>query len=69
MKSRTRKHAPKALAAEIAAMVERAKLHSTCVTCCHFDEGSEGCALASGARPPARVIAMGCKFYTEEPPF
>jgi hypothetical protein len=50
-------------------LVERARLYRSCVTCNHFDEATEGCALADGTRPPARVIAMGCGKYEEEPPF
>ena len=34
----------------------------TCLNCFHFTEGSELCDLAK-ARPPARVIAFGCKEF------
>ena len=39
-----------------------------CITCWHFDEKNEICKIAS-ARPPARVIALGCSSYSEEVPF
>lgn len=51
---------------EFAQLVRR---RPNCLTCEHFDEPSEGCGLAGGQRPPARVIAMGCEKYLEEPPF
>ena len=50
-------------------LIERARLHRSCLTCEHFDEPSEGCGLAGGQRPPALVIAMGCGKYLEAPPF
>lgn len=34
-----------------------------CLTCCNFDEPSEGCNIANGQRPPARVVAYGCAGY------
>ena len=40
----------------------------TCLTCAHFDEATETCALAK-ARPPARVIAYGCPQYLPDVPF
>lgn len=40
----------------------------TCLSCEHFDEPSEVCALAQ-ARPPARVIAHGCPSYSAQVPF
>lgn len=42
----------------------------TCLTCCAFDEPQEQCRKYR-ARPPARVIAYGCKDYfsEEELPF
>ena len=49
-------------------LIERARLYRSCLTCQHFSEESEICALAGG-RPPARVITMGCPKYLEEPPF
>lgn len=49
-------------------LIERARLYRSCLTCQHFTEESEVCGLA-GERPPARVIAMGCGKYQEEPPF
>lgn len=50
-------------------LIQRAKLHRSCLTCSHFTEASEGCDLAGGQRPPARVIVNACPAYTEEPPF
>lgn len=49
-------------------LIERARLYRSCPTCQHFEEASEVCGLAS-CRPPARIIAMGCPKYLEEPPF
>jgi uncharacterized protein YqgV (UPF0045/DUF77 family) len=40
----------------------------TCLSCEHFDEATEVCALAQ-ARPPARVIAHGCPSYSAQVPF
>lgn len=40
----------------------------TCVECLHFDHQSEHCILAA-QRPPARVIAYGCREYTDDIPF
>lgn len=52
----------------IATLIEEARLHRTCITCEHFDEALELCALAQ-ARPPARTIAQGCPAWRENPPF
>lgn len=43
----------------------------TCLTCCVFDEAREACKKFNGMRPPARVIAYGCKDYfsNDELPF
>ena len=49
-------------------VVERAMLYRSCLTCNHFDESTEVCALA-GSRPPARTIAIGCPSYNQIPPF
>ena len=56
------------LGASILELIERARLHRSCLTCQYFDESLEICRMA-GQRPPARVIAMGCGKYLEEPPF
>lgn len=40
--------------------------YQTCLTCIHFEEGIEQCKLAK-ARPPARVIAFGCKEFDYVP--
>lgn len=40
----------------------------TCLSCEHFHEPTEVCALAQ-ARPPARVIAHGCPSYSARVPF
>jgi len=39
-----------------------------CLTCDHFKEANEMCALYM-KRPPARVIAFGCPAYVNEIPF
>lgn len=44
------------------------KLRS-CLFCANFVEKHEGCRLANGQRPPARVIVQGCDSYDEEIPF
>jgi hypothetical protein len=53
-------------------VVERltARLHATrmlhsCMTCIHFKEGTEICALYE-ERPPARVIAYGCPSWEDD---
>lgn len=56
------------LEASISDLIEQARLYRSCLTCQHFDEPTEVCSLA-GARPPARVIAIGCPKYFEVPPF
>lgn len=56
------------LAAAIADLIETARLYRSCLTCDRFDEAREVCRLA-GARPPARVIAIGCTSYFPVPPF
>lgn len=43
---------------------ERSDYFKTCVTCFHFQQKTEVCGLA-GSRPPAKVIANGCKMYKE----
>jgi hypothetical protein len=40
-------------------------LMRTCLTCLHFQESNEMCKTYK-ARPPARVIAYGCKDYMNE---
>lgn len=41
----------------------------SCLNCEYFSEANEGCRLAGGARPPARVIAFGCAKFYPSPPF
>ena len=41
----------------------------SCMNCEYFSEVTEGCRLAGGARPPARVIAFGCSKFLPAPPF
>jgi hypothetical protein len=48
--------------------IQKARLYRSCITCTRFDEPNEQCQLYQ-QRPPARVIAMGCEAYDEEPPF
>ena len=50
-------------------MLEKAALHRSCLSCEHFTEDTEGCARASGSRPPARVIVTSCSGYEERIPF
>lgn len=43
------------------------ELVASCITCQHFNEEKETCALATPEpmRPPARVIAYGCIAYVD----
>ncbi len=41
----------------------------SCVNCLNFTAATEGCDLASGARPPAKVIALGCDAWENDIPF
>ncbi len=45
------------------------KATRTCLNCEHFDEPAEGCRKFGGARPPARIIALGCEHHEDEIPF
>jgi len=49
--------------------VELVSRRKCCLTCQHFDEDREGCALYDMNRPPARIVAYGCPSYLENPPF
>jgi hypothetical protein len=44
----------------------RTDYFKTCLSCKHFNEDNEGCALANGLRPPARVIANACKEWKDK---
>ena len=44
------------------------KAVKTCLNCNWFNEEKEEC-LKYTARPPARVIAYGCKDHTDDVPF
>lgn len=50
-------------------LINDARIGRSCLSCHHFDEPSEGCALAGGGRPPARTIATGCPAWLSRPPF
>ena len=40
----------------------------TCLSCCHFHEGTEACTFYSPPmRPPARVIVEACPAWSETP--
>lgn len=52
----------------ISDLIEEARLHRSCLTCVHFEEATEKCHRYE-QRPPARVIAMGCPEWEQEPPF
>lgn len=54
--------------ADLASKVGDAVLakRTTCLTCVHFDQPNEGCIIAKGQRPPARVIAYGCAAYVDD---
>lgn len=57
-------------AAVLEAHVNPLDLHPSCLSCGHFNEGSEICTLYN-QRPPARIIASGCPSYSDldEVPF
>lgn len=57
------------LTAQIREAVERWQLHGSCLSCHHFTEAEEACAMAGGGRPPARVLVTGCPAYEEKAPF
>lgn len=40
-----------------------------CITCNHFDEHQGEVCSKAGQRPPARVIATGCKAWEQIIPF
>lgn len=52
------------MALELAKLMEKGLL-KTCITCIYFTEASENCRIYS-SRPPARVIAYGCKSYAQD---
>jgi len=37
----------------------------SCITCAHFTEATEQCAIYN-CRPPARVITFGCDKYIDQ---
>lgn len=41
------------------------ELVASCITCEHFNHEMEGCKIAGGQRPPAKVIAFGCPSYKD----
>ena len=41
----------------------------SCINCDHFTEATEGCEIAGGARPPAKVIVLGCGKWSDAIPF
>lgn len=54
---------------KIRQMIIEGGANRSCITCEHFDEPKELCIPAK-ARPPARVIALGCDSYIDnEIPF
>jgi hypothetical protein len=49
-------------------MAHRELLRTPCVECVNFDEITECCTLAKPpARPPARTMAYGCKYFDHIP--
>lgn len=40
----------------------------SCINCEHFNEEKELCSMFN-ARPPARIIALGCEHHIDEIPF
>lgn len=59
-----------ALMRSLLEVIQRSKLHRSCLTCVHFRESSEDCVLAEPwQRPPARVIVNGCEGWAEDIPF
>ena len=45
---------------------EKSGLGKTCLSCFHFNEGSEICGKF-GKRPPAKVIVSACQFHDFTP--
>ena len=56
------------LKGQIENLLFHAQLKRSCLGCRWFDEARELCGIA-GSRPPARVIAFGCKMHEEAAPF
>lgn len=44
------------------------QLITSCLTCVNFNEGMEVCVIAQ-ARPPIRVLVLGCPSWSEDLPF
>lgn len=40
----------------------------SCLSCEHFNEDRESCAISDYQRPPARIIAFGCERYKDNDP-
>lgn len=57
------------LARRVIEALEDAKYDHTCLSCEHFNQQTEGCAKANGARPPAKVIVDGCPAWYPHIPF
>lgn len=49
----------------IANLIEQHNIYKTCLNCINFREDQELCKLAN-QRPPARVIAYGCKAWEDK---
>lgn len=59
-------------AAVLSQFVDPLDIHPTCLTCNHFLKAAELCGFEGcNQRPPAEVIARGCKHYddVDEIPF
>lgn len=41
----------------------------SCINCENWDEKAEGCTLAGGQRPPAKVVVYGCPAWVPYIPF
>lgn len=62
-----REHAEYDMKQAIKAVLEggdKKGIHQSCLSCSHFDETGEQCKKYS-TRPPARVIAFGCRDYDD----
>jgi len=61
---------PSELEAALRQLLDQASIARTCLDCEHFTEGPDTCGLVHPpARPPARIIVLGCPKYVAAIPF
>ena len=59
---------PSKLEKENKRLLENLKLGASCLGCMEFDQTTEQCLLFK-ARPPVKVIILGCDEYEADIPF